>query len=185
MFKNAGAKLMSLSKVIFGILAALGILTSVGVGFGVGDETNFIFGFLAFVIGAVIAVLGAWLSTIMLYAFGEMCENIRNMREGMGYTAPQEANLSQMANEFGSTMSSAASHIGNAANQFGNTVGNAASQVSSRFAAQKQQQPMPNAQQPMPDVQQSMAGAQWICPNRGKPNAPGNAFCTGCGCTRN
>ncbi|MCR5122545.1 MAG: hypothetical protein K6B74_09030 [Ruminococcus sp.] len=173
MFKNAGAKLMSLSKVIFGIYAALGVLSAIGIAIGVGSSTNFLIGLIVFVVGGAVSILIAWLSTIMLYAFGELCENIRNMREGMGYTAPQEANLSQMANEFGSTMSSAASHIGSAANQFGNTVGNAASQMGARFNQKQQNQT------------QSMAASQWICPNCGKPNGPENAFCTGCGCTRN
>lgn len=153
MFKNAGAKLMSLAKVIFGIYAGIGVIMSIAMGVKIGG----IGGFFAFLIGTVVMVLVAWLSTILLYALGELCENVKAIREGMGYSAPQAQSV-----DFG--------QFGQMASNFGNSVSNAASNVSSRF--QKPQN-------------QSMAAAQWICPNCGKPNGPENAFCTGCGCTKN
>ena len=144
---------MSLAKVIFGIYAGIGVIMSIAMGVKIGG----IGGFFAFLIGTVVMVLVAWLSTILLYALGELCENVKAIREGMGYSAPQEQSVN-----FG--------QFGQMASNFGNSVSNAASNVSSRF--QKPQN-------------QSMAAAQWICPNCGKPNGPENAFCTGCGCTKN
>lgn len=158
MFKNAGAKLMSLAKVIFVIYAVGGVIAGIGAGFGIGG----VGGFFVFILIAAFAVFAAWLSVIMLYAFGELCENIRAMREGMGYVAPeaQQVNFSQMASNFSSSVSNAASHVSSAA-----------SNMSNRFQKSGQNQ--------------SMAASQWICPNCGKPNAPESAFCTGCGCTKN
>ena len=152
MFKNAGAKLMTLSKVIFGIYAAVGVLMAIAGGVAVGG----IGGFFVFIFGAAVGVFVAWLSTILLYALGELCENIRAMREGMGYTAPEAQPV-----DFG--------NIGQMATNFGNSVSNAATNMSNRFQKSNH----------------SMAASQWVCPNCGKPNAPESAFCTGCGCTKN
>ena len=154
MFKNAGAKLMSLAKVIFGIYVAIFLIVAIAAGVTTGG----VGGFFVFLISLLVGIVIAWLSTILLYAFGELCENTKAIREGMGYSAPQAQQV-----DFG--------QFGQMASNFGNSVSNAASNVGSRF--QKAPQP------------QSMAAAQWMCPNCGKPNGPENAFCTGCGCTKN
>ena len=163
MFKNAGARLMAFSKIMFILFSLGGLFGAIGAAASLGAITNKFVGFLAFIIVLAIGVLTAWISTIAIYAFGELCENVRAMREGMGYSEPEaeQMNFSQ---------------IGQMASNFGSSVSNAASNVGSRINSSRQQR------QPR---SQSAAASRWICPNCGKPNGAENTFCTGCGCTRN
>ena len=89
MFKNAGRKLTTLAKVIFIILCAFAVLMGIGLGVTVGNEVNGAAGFFAFLAYTAAGVLGAWLSTIVLYAFGELCENVKMIREGLGFGSGQ------------------------------------------------------------------------------------------------
>ena len=164
MFKNAGARLMAFSKVMFVVFSVIGLLGAIGAAKAAGAFNGFL-GFIVFVIVLAIGVFSAWISTIAIYAFGELCENIRAMREGMGYSEPEAEHMNF-------------SQIGKMASDIGSSVSSAASNVGSRINSSKQQrQSRPRSQ--------SMAASQWICPNCGKPNGPENGFCTGCGCTRN
>ena len=181
MFKNAGAKLTALAKIMFYIQAGAGVIGSLIVGISVGKGIGGVGGFfLAVLLIAIIGALSvflAWISTIMLYAFGELCANVMAIREGMGYNAPQQENLK--LGEMASKFSNAASNFGSSVS---NTVSNAANQASSRFGNGNGGNGAPR--QPRQQHRQQMAASQWICPNCGKPNGPENAFCTGCGCTK-
>lgn len=72
MFQNAGKKLKTLAKVFFWIAVILGVI----LGVALAGSTH---GLSLIIIPLV--VIGSWLSTIALYAFGELCENVKNISE--------------------------------------------------------------------------------------------------------
>ena len=77
MYKNIGGKIKGLAKffctlgIIFSILIALLL---VGLGMMNGDTTTLIVCAIGGVVYAILGSLIAWLSTIMLYAFGQQVE---------------------------------------------------------------------------------------------------------------
>ena len=79
MFYNAGKKLRSIAKVLFWVIViAVAIETIVRL------VNGDLYGFGGFLIAHVIIAVGvlvAWLSTITLYAFGEMCENVISIED--------------------------------------------------------------------------------------------------------
>ncbi len=72
MFRNAGSKLKILAKVFFWITVISGLLVGIILADGSDGLSLLIIPF---------AVIGGWLSTIMMYAFGELCENVKNISE--------------------------------------------------------------------------------------------------------
>lgn len=79
MFNNAGGKLKLLAKVNFVLCVILNTALGYVIGAAISerDNTNLIGLFLGFVCGLVIG----WLLSIMLYAFGELCENVNKINE--------------------------------------------------------------------------------------------------------
>lgn len=85
MFNNPGKKLKSLAKLIFWLAIVLNVLLFLGIyGTAVVEEgakgsalALFVFVALGLLIGALIG----WLSSILLYAFGELIEDIHSMRK--------------------------------------------------------------------------------------------------------
>lgn len=80
LFRNAGAKLKVLSLIFFIIHIVIGV---------VGGVTCFIIGansydgYIFVIIGLVaifVSPLIGWLNAIILYAFGELCENVNDIR---------------------------------------------------------------------------------------------------------
>ena len=77
MFNNVGGKLKTLAKVVawIGMIAScmlgLGSIVLVRIGVGAFIPIGFLMGFLIMVIGFLIS----WLSSLGLYAFGELVEN--------------------------------------------------------------------------------------------------------------
>ena len=91
MFKNAGRKLTTLAKVIFAIMCVGGLISGISAGAAIGNEFSGGVGVIAFLIVTALGVLSAWICTIVIYAFGELCENVRAIREGMGFGQPMPA----------------------------------------------------------------------------------------------
>lgn len=80
LFKNAGPKLKVLAKVIFVISLIIGeIIGIVAIAAGADSYDGEIFTAIG-VILVIISPLLAWLSAIAMYAFGELCENVNDIR---------------------------------------------------------------------------------------------------------
>lgn len=74
MFKNAGEKLKFTAKVLFLVIVVFGIIDGIYVASKAGAS-----GLLMI----PISVLTAWVTSLVLYAFGDMCENIDLIRSNM------------------------------------------------------------------------------------------------------
>lgn len=72
MFKNAGSKLKSLARIIF----ALNVIIDIVVGIVMIKAS-----FVLLIVSVAVGVLIGWLSSIMLYAFGELCENVHEINK--------------------------------------------------------------------------------------------------------
>ena len=84
MFKNPGAKLKSLAKVLFWFILVFSVLYAVNLCFfePASGETGTL-ELITFFLLIVVSILSAWLSSIGLYAFGEMVENTHATREAV------------------------------------------------------------------------------------------------------
>ncbi|MBQ3939931.1 MAG: zinc ribbon domain-containing protein [Oscillospiraceae bacterium] len=78
MFQNAGKKIKILAIVSFwvGLLAALIFASAV-------TESSKRNSYGTFMMILLIAFVGGWLVTLGLYAFGELCENVYEIKESM------------------------------------------------------------------------------------------------------
>ncbi len=80
LFKNAGPKLKVLAKVIFVISLIIGeIIGIVAIAAGA-DSWN---GGILITIGVILVIISpllAWQGSIILYAFGELCDNVSDIR---------------------------------------------------------------------------------------------------------
>ncbi len=72
MFKNAGSKLKSLARIIFALNVIIGIVVGI-----VMIKASFVL----LIVSVAVGVLIGWLSSIMLYAFGELCENVHEINK--------------------------------------------------------------------------------------------------------
>lgn len=72
MFKNSGRKLQTLATLNFWLFVIAGLI----VGALLGKNGVFI------VICLPISLLLGWVSSIMIYAFGELCENVQKIAQG-------------------------------------------------------------------------------------------------------
>lgn len=72
MFKNAGSKLKSLARIIFALNVIIGIVVGI-----VMIKTSFVL----LIVSVAVGVLIGWLNSIMLYAFGELCENVHEINK--------------------------------------------------------------------------------------------------------
>lgn len=80
LFKNAGPKLKVLAKVIFVISLIIGeIIGIVAIAAGADSHDGEIFITIGIIL-VIISPLLAWLSAIAMYAFGELCENVNDIR---------------------------------------------------------------------------------------------------------
>lgn len=80
LFANAGPKLQALAKIIFIIGLIIGEIIGISaIIAGAGSYD----GELLITIGVVLVIISpliAWIGSIVLYAFGELCENVNNIR---------------------------------------------------------------------------------------------------------
>ena len=74
MYENAGEKLKFLAKIIFALTVIVGVIS----------------GYLFFnaiipglIIGVFIGGIFGWLNSILLYAFGELCANVKSINEAI------------------------------------------------------------------------------------------------------
>ena len=74
MFKNAGSKLKALAKVCFVFTVIVGVI----LGFALSKSTDGIS-----LVLIPVAVIVGWLSNLMAYAFGELCENVYLINENV------------------------------------------------------------------------------------------------------
>lgn len=81
MFENAGAKIKVLAKVFFWLTVLGG---GIPVAFFALDEEE-----PAVMLLIPLIMLAAWLGTIMMYAFGELCENVRIIAQIQSASNPQ------------------------------------------------------------------------------------------------
>lgn len=75
MFKNAGGKIMLLAKFNTIVWIIVGILVGVSFSYSV-----------FMIISIVSGIVLGWYSSILLYAFGELCQNINTLTNGDGYS---------------------------------------------------------------------------------------------------
>ncbi len=74
MFKNAGSKLKLLAKICFWFTVIVGVILGLALSDGTDGISLIIIPF---------AVLIGWLSNLMAYAFGELCENVYRINENV------------------------------------------------------------------------------------------------------
>lgn len=74
MFKNPGNKLKSLASLIFAVIVVVFLM----IGFAVGIEIDRVL-FSLLIIGGIGVIVG-WLSSIMLYSFGELVNDVEEIR---------------------------------------------------------------------------------------------------------
>ena len=81
LFRNAGAKLKVLAIVVFVMAIIGGLIGGISL-IAMGADSYFGGGFLitAGIIMILVSPLFGWLNAIMLYAFGELCENVNDIR---------------------------------------------------------------------------------------------------------
>ena len=80
LFRNAGAKLKILALVFFVIDILIGVALGVTC-FIIGADSYEGYIFIIIGIAAIlISPLIGWLNAIMIYAFGELCENVNDIR---------------------------------------------------------------------------------------------------------
>ena len=82
MFNNPGKKLKSLAKLIFWLAIVLNVLLFLGIYGGMvseaGTDGDALALIVSIVLGLLIGALIGWLSSILLYAFGELIEDIHS-----------------------------------------------------------------------------------------------------------
>lgn len=81
LFRNAGAKLKVLAIVVFVMAIIGGLIGGISL-IATGADAYFGGGFLitAGIIMILVSPLLGWLNAIILYAFGELCENVNDIR---------------------------------------------------------------------------------------------------------
>lgn len=92
MFYNAGRKIQNIAKVLFWIGAVVNTIAAIFAGVGLGAVWKYTIGRAGGPILAVLVTLGliglgilaAWLAVLVLYAFGELCENVMSIEDDTG-----------------------------------------------------------------------------------------------------
>ena len=74
MFKNAGEKLRITAKILFWFVAVCGTIKSIYIA-SQSDASGLLM--------IPIAIASAWVTSLVLYAFGDMCDNIDLLRSNM------------------------------------------------------------------------------------------------------
>jgi len=72
MYENAGEKMKFLAKIIFALTFIVGVIS------GYLLVKSIILGLI---IGVFIGGIFGWLNSILLYAFGELCTNVKSIKE--------------------------------------------------------------------------------------------------------
>ena len=86
MFNNVGGKIKKIAK----IFCWLGIIGSIIGGISMFEsfyELSVLYGFLVMIVGSIIS----WLNSLLFYAFGELVEDIRAIRNKEGTTDEAQA----------------------------------------------------------------------------------------------
>ncbi|MDO4156827.1 MAG: hypothetical protein Q4D37_08630 [Oscillospiraceae bacterium] len=81
LFKNAGPKLKVLAIIIFVISLIIGEI--IGIAAIAAGADSYYGGGMFITIGVILVIISpllAWLSAIVVYAFGELCENVNSIR---------------------------------------------------------------------------------------------------------
>ena len=77
LFDNAGRRIKNVINILFWISAIAQAISAIIVGIGIGDVGGFFVAVLLIVLGFFVS----WLSALLLYAFGELCENIMSVED--------------------------------------------------------------------------------------------------------
>ena len=80
MYNNIGKKIKILAKVIFGVEAVLTFIIGLAL---LGEDA--VSGLLVLIIGPIIG----WVSSWVLYGFGELVENVKEIKEVLPKKAPE------------------------------------------------------------------------------------------------
>jgi len=77
LFDNAGRRIKNVINILFWISVAAHAISAIIAGIGIGDVGGFFVTVLLIVLGFFVS----WLSALLLYAFGELCENIMSVED--------------------------------------------------------------------------------------------------------
>ena len=95
MYNNIGSKIKGLAARVFAVEAIIAVIT----GFAILISSDFegaLWAILTIIFGPIVA----WISSWILYAFGEMVENIALLREGLvpNATVPKSSDITMSGN---------------------------------------------------------------------------------------
>ncbi|MBQ9894971.1 MAG: hypothetical protein IJM38_06225 [Ruminococcus sp.] len=79
LFKSPGKRIKSLAKILFFILCGVSVISVIIAATDIA-EIEPLQGFIYCVIGVILSVIVSWVSTIMIYAFGDICENVETIK---------------------------------------------------------------------------------------------------------
>jgi len=79
MFKSPGKRIKALSRILFFILSGFTVLSVINAATDIAEVEPFQ-GFIYCVIGVILSVIVSWVSTIIIYAFGDICENVETIK---------------------------------------------------------------------------------------------------------
>lgn len=80
LFDNAGKRIKNSVNVLFWISVIVQAISAITVGIGIGDVGGFFVTILLILLG----FFTSWLGALLLYAFGELCENIMSIEDDTG-----------------------------------------------------------------------------------------------------
>ena len=79
MFRSPGKRIKALARIMFFIVCGLTVYSVIIASLDLAETEPFQ-GFLNCVIGVILAVIVSWVSTIIIYAFGDICENVETIK---------------------------------------------------------------------------------------------------------
>ena len=91
MFKNVGFKIKKIVEIFFYLAAFLSVISGIVVWYllaQASDGEGTVLGFFLFLIISGVGILTSWLSSLIIYAYGEIADKVTTIERKMGPDAP-------------------------------------------------------------------------------------------------
>ena len=93
MFNSVGRKIQTMAKFICGLGIGISVLSGLGTMIAASNARNAGAGILVGIAVIALGTLVSWASTVVLYGFGELIENVRSIAQSMEKTERQSQHL--------------------------------------------------------------------------------------------